>query len=120
MKEKMTVNFDPEKTPISEIERKLKFIKELPIGACQPNEIKLSNKLEDFKKDFNIIFREKNTVNIVPRGDVKITYFDLEKLSELKNIKNCYAECDGNCLSIYDNTVNTPDTYCLFYKGEKK
>lgn len=117
MREKLNVHFDPEKTPLSEIERKLKFINEIPIREGQDKEVKSLNKLETFKEGFNVIFKEDNAVDIIPIGNVILTYFNLEELS---NLKKQYFKCDNNCLTIYSNPVNVSDSYHFFYKGEKK
>jgi|WetSurMetagenome_2_1015567.scaffolds.fasta_scaffold554670_2 hypothetical protein len=117
MKATMSVNFNPEQTPISEIERKLKFIEKLPIEVNPKNAQFDLGKNEEFKKGFFIEFGKENCVDILPRGDVEIYYSDLDKLSKMKN---CKIGSDSNCIYIHDNTVHNPDTYCFFYKGEKK
>lgn len=119
MKAKMNVQFNPKETPLSEIERKLKFIEKLPIDNCQMRKVRLSEKREEFKGNFNVIFKEENTVDIIPVGNVNITYFDLEELSNFKDLKEGYFGCDNNCLTIYDESVNkSTDSYCFFYKGK--
>lgn len=115
MKAKMNVQFNPEETPISDIERKLKFLDDLPIIIDVKNSY-LPGKIKDFEKGFNIVFNHKNNVDIIPAGDVVLAYSNIEKIPRLEK---CTVSCDDTCLYIYDNTVNTPDSYCFFYRGEK-
>jgi len=124
MKAKINVQFNPKETPLSEIERKLKFIEKLPIDCCQREEVRSSKGLEYFK-GFNVIFKEKNTLDIIPIGNVNITYFNFEELSKLRNSKNYIIECDNNCLTIYDNNINSTtgsyhDSYHFFYDSKGK
>jgi hypothetical protein len=107
MKAKLKVIFEPSAINTSEVERKLNFIKELPIKAMLNNQ-----GLNDLEME--VFFEKDKEVYIHPIKADNIYYMDLEK------VKGCEIASNAYCTNIINCPTGKPsETYSFFYNKSK-
>lgn len=103
MKAKFKVIFEPSVVSASEVERKLKFIEELPIKVMRNDQ-----SLNDLEME--VFFENDREVYIHPIEADNIHYINLEK------VEGCEITSNPFCVHIINTpTGKLPETYSFFY-----
>jgi hypothetical protein len=108
MDAKMKVIFEPEVISATEVEKRLKFIKELPIKV-QSNPSIGVNRLE-----MEVSFGADLGTDVYPIGDIEVFYNDLNKVDK------CDVHANASCVNIDNHNVGSKiENYNFFYKNKK-
>jgi hypothetical protein len=107
MKAKLKVTFEPSSVKTSEVERRLEFIKDLPIRVLSHN----AHNIDELEME--ALFRKDKVVCINPIASEHVFYDDLSY------IKNCNINANSTCINVTNLRDQGDETYSFFYKKKE-